>query len=183
MSTASETAVAATPAPPTTPDAASGRTWWALAPSQVAEAVSVTPEEGLSADAAADRRAEVGPNVPREHATTSVWTLPANQFKSLIIGLLLAAALVAVLVGDVLEGWAVVIVIVINTAIGFGTEWRAVRSMEALLLGAVYVPVVAGVLHVQSPSLAGWGVVLSMSLLPPLVGQVVLVVRREGVER
>jgi Ca2+-transporting ATPase len=130
MSTASESAVAATPDVP--PTAASDRAWWALDPSQVAEAVSGTPEEGLSADAAAERRAEVGPNVLREHATTSVWTLLANQFKSLIIGLLVAAALVAFLVGDVLEAGAVVVVILINTAIGFGTEWRAVRSMEAL---------------------------------------------------
>ena len=57
-----------------------------------------------------------------------MWTILANQVKSLIIGLLVAAFLF----GDVLEAGAIVIVIVINTAIGFGTELRAVRSMEAL---------------------------------------------------
>jgi Ca2+-transporting ATPase len=61
--------------------------------------------------------------------------------------------------------------------------WGAVALCVGLLLGAVYVPVVAGVLHVQPPSLAGWGIVLSMSLLPLLVGQVVLAVRGGGVER
>jgi len=106
--------------------------WWAQAGDAVAEEFAVDPDAGLSADEAARRRDEVGPNALREHEQRSVWRILADQFKSLIIGLLVAAALVAFLVGDVLEGWAVVIVILITTAIGFVTEWRAVRSMEAL---------------------------------------------------
>ena len=106
--------------------------WWSQPATAVAERWSVDPERGLSADAVERRRRAVGPNALREHARTPLWRLLANQFKSLIIGLLVAAALVAFLVGDVLEAWAVVVVIVINTAIGFGTELRAVRAMEAL---------------------------------------------------
>ena len=107
-------------------------TWWAQSATAVAEQLDVDPADGLSSDEAARRRAEVGPNALREHETLSVWTILANQFRSLIIGLLVVAAVVAFLFGDLLEGWAIVVVIVINTAIGFGTEWRAVRSMEAL---------------------------------------------------
>ena len=106
--------------------------WWARPAAAVAEQLGVVPDEGLSPDEARRRRAEVGPNELREHERVPTWVILANQFKSLIIGLLVAAALVAFLVGDVLEGWAVVVVIVVNTAIGFGTELRAVRSMEAL---------------------------------------------------
>ncbi|HKL88498.1 MAG TPA: HAD-IC family P-type ATPase, partial [Salinibacter sp.] len=109
-----------------------GEAWWAHPVATVVEQLDVDPEAGLSSDEVARRRAEVGPNALREHETLSVWTILANQFKSLIIGLLVVAAIVAFLFGDVLEGWAIVVVIVINTAIGFGTEWRAVRSMEAL---------------------------------------------------
>jgi Ca2+-transporting ATPase len=106
--------------------------WWARAGDEVTAAFEVDADEGLSDTEAARRLDEVGPNALREHKQRSVWAILADQFKSLIIGLLVAAALVAFLVGDVLEGWAVVIVILITTAIGFVTEWRAVRSMEAL---------------------------------------------------
>jgi Ca2+-transporting ATPase len=106
--------------------------WWARGSDDVATRFGVDPDAGLSAEEVARRRDEVGPNALREHKQRSVWAILADQFKSLIIGLLVVAALVAFLVGDVLEGWAVVIVILITTAIGFVTEWRAVRSMEAL---------------------------------------------------
>ena len=106
--------------------------WWARAGDEVTAAFEVDADEGLSDTEAARRLDEVGPNALREHKQRSVWAILADQFKSLIIGLLVVAALVAFLVSDVLEGWAVVIVILITTAIGFVTEWRAVRSMEAL---------------------------------------------------
>ena len=125
-----EAAVSSPPADSTTDvDAVD---WWAQPAAAVLEAQDVAPEEGLTAEAAARRRAAVGPNELREHKRASLWAILANQFKSLIIALLVAAALVAFLFGDILEGWAIVVVIVINTAIGFGTELRAVRSMEAL---------------------------------------------------
>ena len=106
--------------------------WWARSGVEVADEIAVDRDAGLTTEEAVRRRAEIGPNALREHAQRSAWAILADQFKSLIIGLLVAAALVAFLVGDVLEGWAVGVVIAITTAIGFVTEWRAVRSMEAL---------------------------------------------------
>ena len=116
----------------TAPPASADGTTWAQSGADVAGHFEVDPEEGLSAAEAARRRKKYGPNELREHERLSIWVILANQFRSLIIGLLAAAAIVAFLFGDVLEGWAVVVVILINTAIGFGTELRAVRSMEAL---------------------------------------------------
>jgi Ca2+-transporting ATPase len=55
-----------------------------------------------------------------------------RQFKSLIIGILSAAAVVSFLVGELVQGIAIGVAVVINAAIGFVTELRAVRSMEAL---------------------------------------------------
>lgn len=72
-----------------------------------------------------------GPNSLGEHPRRSLWDILISQFKSLIIALLAAAAGVAFLFGETLEGWAV---IVINTAIGFFTELRAERASA----GAVF---------------------------------------------
>lgn len=87
----------------------------------------------------ADRRLKIfGPNKLREHPEKSLWIILIDQFKSLIIGLLGVAAIVALWFGETLEVWAIAGVIIINALIGFFTELRAVRSMEALFkLGKV----------------------------------------------
>ncbi|MFW5939946.1 MAG: haloacid dehalogenase, partial [Halolamina sp.] len=50
----------------------------------------------------------------------------------MIVLLLAVAAAAAFVMGDVIEGTAVIAVLLINGAIGFGTEMRAIRSMESL---------------------------------------------------
>jgi Ca2+-transporting ATPase len=55
-----------------------------------------------------------------------------DQFASLIVALLVAASAVAFAFGEVVEGVAIAAVIFLNAGIGFVTERRAVRSMEAL---------------------------------------------------
>ena len=61
-----------------------------------------------------------------------------DQFKSLIVLLLVAATIVAYAFDETLEAGAIAVVILLNTMIGFTTELRAVRSMEALYaLGSV----------------------------------------------
>ncbi len=89
-------------------------------------------QRGLSATEIQKRRARYGFNRLRRHARRSTWSILVDQLRSLIIGLLVTAAIVAFVFDDHLEGWAVVLVIVLNTAIGFFSELGAVRSMEAL---------------------------------------------------
>ena len=55
--------------------------------------------------------------------------------------------------------------------------WGALGLCATMLVVATYVPGIARVLKVTAPSGAGWLVVLGMSLLPCVVGQVVLSVR------
>ena len=50
--------------------------------------------------------------------------------------------------------------------------WGAIILCVFLLLGAVYVPPLADVLKIVDPGLTGWGVVLGMSLIPWIVGQI-----------
>ena len=105
---------------------------WAVPEHAVAEALRVDVERGLSEDEAARRRAQHGPNQLRRHERQSVWRILIAQFKSLIVALLVVAAAVAFWAGEIIEGWAILAVLGINAAIGFVTEWQAVRSMEAL---------------------------------------------------
>ncbi len=55
-----------------------------------------------------------------------------EQFKNIIVLLLSAATLISFLFGETVEGISILAVILLNALLGFFTELRAVRSMEAL---------------------------------------------------
>ena len=50
--------------------------------------------------------------------------------------------------------------------------WGALALCVALLLGAVYIPGISDVLRVVDPGLNGWGLIMGMSFLPWVVGQI-----------
>jgi len=101
-------------------------------PADVASGFDVDPERGLSAAEADRRREEHGPNQLREARKRSVWSILLDQYKSVVILVLVGAMVLALVFREWAETIAIAAIIVINTAIGFFTEWRAFRSMEAL---------------------------------------------------
>src|SRR5690606_32435756 len=74
-----------------------------------------------------------GPNSLQLAGTVSAWRILLEQFRSIVVLLLIAAMLVAGLVGDPIEALAILGVLVINAAIGFATELRARNAMDALI--------------------------------------------------
>lgn len=105
---------------------------WAESTEQLLNWLETKPEEGLSSSEATGRREKYGPNELETRQKTTAIDVLIRQFKSLIVLLLAAAAIVAYVFGEVIDGSAIIAVIVLNTAIGFFTEIRAIRSMEAL---------------------------------------------------
>src|SRR5688500_4546261 len=105
---------------------------WALSAQEVLGDQSVEPDQGLTDAEVAKRRERYGPNRLAAARKRSAWTILLRQFASLIVALLAAAAAVAFVMRDWVEGVAILVVIVINAALGFFTELKAVRSMEAL---------------------------------------------------
>jgi len=105
---------------------------WALPSAGVADALGVRPGEGLSEAEAARRLAIAGPNRLREARPVSAWTILRRQVQSLVTLLLVAATAASFVFREWAEGIAIAAVILLNTGIGFATELKAVRSMEAL---------------------------------------------------
>src|SRR6476661_7079042 len=105
---------------------------WALPAAEVAAALGVNPSLGLPEDEAARRLAATGPNRLREGRRASAWRIFLRQFEGLTTLLLAAAGVAAFAFGEGAEGVAIVAVLALNSAIGFVTELRAVRSIEAL---------------------------------------------------
>jgi len=98
----------------------------------VAQALGVDPACGLSSAEADERRKHFGANALQTIRPRSPWRILLQQFASLIIGLLAAAAFIAWVTGDSVEALAIVVVLVINALVGFVTEWRAERALDAL---------------------------------------------------
>ena len=90
-------------------------------------------EGGLAGPEAARRFREHGPNVFRVAEPASAWRILLAQLRSVIVALLVGAGLIAMLFGDHLDAAAIGAVLVLNVGIGFVTELRANRAMEALL--------------------------------------------------
>jgi len=100
--------------------------------SEVVVQVGADVASGLSSDEASARLARDGPNRLRVPSRKAAWRILVDQFRSLVAGLLAAAAGVSLLLGDRFEAVAIAVVLAINAAIGFVTEHRATRAMEAL---------------------------------------------------
>ena len=90
------------------------------------------PGIGLS-EAEARRRLETfGPNVLEAARGPSWFGILLRQFTSVLIVILLIAALVAAIMGETVDAVAIVAIVVLNGALGFFQEWRAERTLEAL---------------------------------------------------
>jgi Ca2+-transporting ATPase len=105
---------------------------WTISTEEILAALATDPQKGLSTQEAARRTGRYGSNTLREAKPRSSWVIFINQFRNLIVYFLVAAALLSFFLGDHVEGLAIVAVILINAAIGFVTELKGVRSIEAL---------------------------------------------------
>ncbi len=107
-------------------------TWHTLAPEAVARRFAADVATGLS-EAEADRRLqEHGPNRLAEKPPRSPWRLLLDQFKGVLILVLIGAAVLAGTIRDTKDAVVILIVVVINALLGFYQEYRAERSLAAL---------------------------------------------------
>jgi P-type Ca2+ transporter type 2C len=108
------------------------REWHALSTSDVLKLLSADLDAGLSGDEARRRLARIGPNVVGEQPDAPLWRLALAQFRSLVVLLLLAASLIAMVLGEHIEALAILAALLLNAGIGFFTEWRARISLAKL---------------------------------------------------
>ncbi len=110
----------------------------ALPAADVLAALGVSAADGLSDREAAARLVRHGPNLLARRLPKATLAILLAQIASPVVALLAVAAAISLAYGQMIEALAIGAVLLLNTAIGFVTEIRAVRSMEALrMLGTV----------------------------------------------
>ena len=106
--------------------------WHQVSATEATRRLRVDPITGLSSDEAAARYLHYGPNRLREAPPRSRWLLLADQFKGVLILVLIGAAILAAVIGDLTDAMVILAVVFINAFLGFSQEHRAEQSLAAL---------------------------------------------------
>jgi Ca2+-transporting ATPase len=89
-------------------------------------------DEGLSSADAQKRLEQYGANELPSGKKTPLWKLFLGQFNDFVVILLIVASLISIALGDLIEGLAIMAIVVLNAAIGLIQEQRADAALDAL---------------------------------------------------
>ncbi|MDP3048877.1 MAG: cation-translocating P-type ATPase [Thermodesulfovibrionales bacterium] len=88
--------------------------------------------KGLSSEEAQKRLLEYGPNELKEKEKRTLFLMFLDQFKDFMILILIGAAIISGIIGELADTIAIIVIVVLNAAIGFVQEYRAEKAMAAL---------------------------------------------------
>jgi P-type Ca2+ transporter type 2C len=106
-------------------------TWHSLSTAQALAFLKST-SIGLTHVEAARRLTEVGPNELAAARRISPWALLLEQFKNVLIIILLVATVLSAFLGHGVEAVAIAVIVLFAVVLGFVQEYRAERAIEAL---------------------------------------------------
>ena len=106
--------------------------WHAEAAETVLARLTVDSAKGLASEEVQARLAEHGPNQLAEKAPRPTWLKFVDQFRNFLVIVLLGAAVLAAVVGDLKDAVVIVIVVLLNACLGFFQEHRAEAALAAL---------------------------------------------------
>jgi len=108
------------------------RPWHTLPPEIVAATLGVDPGRGLEEGEAAARLARFGENRLIEATPRPVWLKFLDQFRNLLVIVLLFAVALAWAIGDLKDAVVILVVVLFNASLGFYQEHRAEQTLAAL---------------------------------------------------
>ena len=95
-------------------------------------ALTGSSPSGLSAQLAEQRIVEYGFNELLEKKRKPAWLLFLKQFNDFMILLLIAAAIISGVIGDIGDTIVILVIVLLNAMIGFVQEYRAGKAMDEL---------------------------------------------------
>jgi Ca2+-transporting ATPase len=112
-------------------DAEPGTPWHMRTVEDSFERLKSTPS-GLTNSEAARRLASCGPNELQAAGRVSPWAILLEQFKNILIIILLLATAFSAFLGHGVEAIAITVIVLFAVVLGFVQEYRAERAIEAL---------------------------------------------------
>jgi Ca2+-transporting ATPase len=106
--------------------------WHSLSPQEVAHTLETDMERGLTAAESAARLDRIGPNELIERGGPSFWKLLLNQFNQFLVIILIVSALISFVLGEWLDGGAILAIVILNAVIGVVQESQAEEALAAL---------------------------------------------------
>ena len=106
--------------------------FWRLSTEDLVQRVNTDTEHGLSGEEAVRRLNSQGANELPESPPPSLLSLFFSQFTSVIVWVLIGAAVVSGLLEDWVDAAAILAIVLLNGILGFVQEFRAERSLAAL---------------------------------------------------
>jgi Ca2+-transporting ATPase len=91
-----------------------------------------TADRGLSKAEASRRLMEYGPNELQAARRISPWAILFEQFKNILVLILLIAVVLSAFLGHSIEAIAIAVILLFAVLLGFVQEYRAERAIEAL---------------------------------------------------
>jgi Ca2+-transporting ATPase len=113
-----------------------GRHWHIQDPEKVLQLLEVNQEQGLGLETASQRLTVYGKNSLQEAARRPVWRMIMGQFTDFMVLVLIVAAVVSGIVGEPQDAIAIMVIVILNAAIGAIQEFRAERAIAALRMMA-----------------------------------------------
>jgi Ca2+-transporting ATPase len=102
-----------------------------LTPEAVFETLDTGPQ-GLSDADALERLERYGPNELAAGKKISAWRILLRQFANLLIAILLAATVISFFLGESLDAWVILAIVLACVVLGFVQEYRAEQAAAAL---------------------------------------------------
>jgi Ca2+-transporting ATPase len=109
-----------------------GPEWYRLTTEEVTQRLQTSTHTGLNREDVRQRSDSFGPNLLHESKRRSPLQMFVAQFTDLMIMVLLAAAVISGVIGDVTDTIVILTLVALNATIGFIQEFRAERAVAAL---------------------------------------------------
>jgi P-type Ca2+ transporter type 2C len=112
--------------------AARADAWHNLDVDEVTARLDTSTSSGLTSGEAARRLAQFGPNELEAARAAGPWKLLLDQFRNVLILILLVAVGLSIVLGHATEAIVIAVIVLFAAVLGFVQEYRAERAIEAL---------------------------------------------------
>lgn len=106
--------------------------WFNKTSQEILEKLAVDPSKGLSSEEVGKRKEKYGLNKLNSKKQKSLLKMFFEQLNDILIYILLAAAIISGVLGEISDALIIGIVVIINTVIGVVQESKAEKALEAL---------------------------------------------------